>query len=444
MSDLTEPPSAIARVWAMPEIVIAIMQDLKRERVDLLRLSLTSKFLRRLAVTMLVRDLDVPLSKAGKIAYLLERRSDLVTEIKHIRVWDEESHYQHRWRGDLRPEPIISKQIRAEYDHPPEAHPLDQQTSSKWHAAQKLLHLVFSSADRQLPTLDLSFGIGTVGSFKLALARSGFALWSIVGLRVLVDYFDAEQLSAEPSSVWKGLTGLAQWDAVKGLVQDITAAQRDSPAPKLLQVFHIEDCSQAVEGRHSMQSFVWNGLAAELCSTLRSLRLHLSVADLKGYTGFVNDSHGGPLARDWPQLRHITFILPRWTEAPLQPFIVSLSGFFQHHSLLEDIEIFGDADFSEPVFTADFPELRALSIASTSFALLAPFLSRHANLTAATAGRSSFRLFPRCALCVLPLACFEPSLLAVHTPPRSSSAKTIMGPLICRAGFQLNRLRPMR
>jgi len=381
MTEWTKPPSTVARVWAVPEIVLSIMQHLRRERVDLLQLSLTSKNIRRLALTVLVRELDLVLSRARKVGDLLQYNSELLAEIKHVRLWDDEVHYEHRWRGPMSPASSLAFQISRQHEDVDLLHPLDPVISSKWYAAQKVLSMIFSRTTDTPPTVDISFGIGNIGSFKLALARSGCALAAVVGLRVVVDFVEEEQMSGPTSGFWRGLTGLAQWDALRGLVQDIAVAQRSAGAARTrLQLFHIEDCSTERTGRHSMQDFIWKSLAAELSPMLQSLRLHLSEADLDGGTGFVNNAGADFFRQEWPNLRRLALIILSFFHDPDAPIEASVSSFFQRHPLLEDIEIHGTPVLSNLVFQSTFPNLRALSVSRVRSSVAFPFLNNHTHL----------------------------------------------------------------
>jgi len=81
MAEPATNTSAVERFWRTPELILTTMEHLRRERVDLLSLSLASKFLRPLALDALVRDLDIPLSRIKKIAYLLESNPHSIASI---------------------------------------------------------------------------------------------------------------------------------------------------------------------------------------------------------------------------------------------------------------------------------------------------------------------------------------------------------------------------
>jgi len=178
--------SAVERVFQIPELVFAITENLKRERIDLVTLSLVSRFWRSMARKALLRDLDIPLTNWFKIDNFIIRNPKLVADIRHIRLWDDNLHATSRWRGAWRPTAAL---VRLPPPPPQQrAHPLDSVPSSKWYGLEGALGSLFPKDSKEHPTLDVSIGIANIGSFKVLLARTPRALSAIVSLRIVIDH----------------------------------------------------------------------------------------------------------------------------------------------------------------------------------------------------------------------------------------------------------------
>ncbi|KAL9931266.1 hypothetical protein V8E36_009873 [Tilletia maclaganii] len=371
--------SAVERVFQIPELVFAITENLKRERIDLVTLSLVSRFWRSMARKALLRDLDIPLTNWFKIDNFIIRNPKLVADIRHIRLWDDNLHATSRWRGAWRPTAAL---VRLPPPPPQQrAHPLDSVPSSKWYGLEGALGSLFPKDSKEHPTLDVSIGIANIGSFKVLLARTPRALSAIVSLRIVIDHPKTSSTDLSQSDSWADLTGIAQWDAIRGLLRDINDAQRRRPSSPKLKLFHIEDSTKARVGRHSLQEFYWAGLAAELHPTIESLRLHLSLRDTAGATGLLDASLGGPLALTWPHLRSVALIMPSSTPSANPQLQDAIISFLKNQPLLEDIEICaGHKDEFQGLYQHTFPKLRSLATTALSPAIIGPFLSRHTDL----------------------------------------------------------------
>ncbi|KAL9931253.1 hypothetical protein V8E36_009860 [Tilletia maclaganii] len=371
--------SAVERMFQVPELVFAIMEYLRRGRIDLVALSLVSKSMRNMALKALVRDLDLPLSNWSKVAYMLKRNAGLVAAVQHVRLWDDEAHSNDRWRGSHKP---TEPWRRSSQPSPAQsAHPLDTVPSTKWHGSETLLGSIFSKRRKDMPTLDLSFGSANVGSLKLALAKSGGALAAVVSVRVIVSEPVTPRTGEAQGGTWTNLTGTAQWDAIRGLVRNITDAQQSRASSLALKLFYIEDCSEERTGRHFLQDFSWAGLVAAFRPTVEYLRLHLSEDDIAGSTGLLDTSHGGPLTTTWPRLRQVSLILPKYPQAPDPRFRDAIVNFLCNNPSLETVELNGDKDDDNSrLLEHTFPNLQSLSVTTVSPDLIGPFLARHAHL----------------------------------------------------------------
>jgi len=363
-------PSSVERVWQTPELAFAILRNLERERVDLIQLSLVSKSFRQLALKALVRNLTIQLTKVASMADMFEHNAELVNEIRHVRLVDDEVYSTNRWRGSYLP-PSPEKVVV----HVGPLHPLDSFPIKKWFNAVKLLNLIFPRDGIFTPMLDLSFGIGHIGSLKVVLTSSGRALAAIVALRVIVDQHN----SFAQDNIWNDLTAVAQWDAVVGFVRDVRDDQTTRSGSPSLAVFHIEDRTSTGEGRATLRDFTWKHLGVACRPVLEDLRLHLSQRDTTGDSGFL-DVFGGDVSNErWDRLRSIALSM----KEAKKPFQDSLGGFFERHQGLIDIEVaceyHGDYEF-ERLLRQTFPFLEVLSVGYVLGTHLESFLRRHEGL----------------------------------------------------------------
>ncbi|KAK0530974.1 hypothetical protein OC842_003763 [Tilletia horrida] len=173
--DVDIPPSP-SHALQVSEILNHTFAHLAREQVDLVELSLVSKQFRSVALPLLVRDLDVALSRVPDFVKLFEAN-------QHLRQYNLKIEKKYRSSRS-------SNATRENHDN----------ADSRWYPVEDLMRVLSNQLTRKVPPLDVTFGI-----------RSMFALHTWIenhppirpttAFRVIADH-DREPRTAEHLIEW--------------------------------------------------------------------------------------------------------------------------------------------------------------------------------------------------------------------------------------------------
>ncbi|KAE8234054.1 hypothetical protein CF326_g899 [Tilletia indica] len=354
------------KVWDNSEIVLEILSYLVRERIDLLVISRVSKSLRVLALQLLVRHLDVPLTNAPACVHFFEANPNFCNSIKFVRVWDDEAVRQIELGPGASTQPPKYRtftQRLPTYDSV-------QERDLRWFGFDRLLRVLQAHRTTQpLPLIDVTIGITGVSVFKATTRRFPKLLQRISALRVIYDQEEEPDLDND-SERMQQLAQLAtiRWRQLGLMIADMFHTGGQLPA---LRLFHAEDGIYWSPKEWHTDQESWDLLKNVLPTTVEDLAIKLSwdEADLKRTCTL--------LETDWPLLRTFSLRSEIFETPNLNRIQQVIDQFLTRHQHLEDISIYAFFDFDSIPIPQNFPKLKKCAIDKSNYADLAPFLARH-------------------------------------------------------------------
>ncbi|CAD6943768.1 unnamed protein product [Tilletia controversa] len=354
--DVTPHPpaqSAVARVWNTSELAIEILSYLVREQIDLVTFSTVSKYCRGLALPLLVRYLDVPLTKTPFFVEFFKANPGTVDGIKCMRLRDDS------------------------YERPRQPFDLDEVTEQElqndhwWLQVNLLLELLETNRTKErMPAMDLSVGISNIFKLENAVDRHRKFAERIVALRVVANLPEEPRMDGDPVP-WQQFVDRcgSLWRRLGRTVAKI--CQTSGEQPPALRLFQIEDSLDFQVGHWYIDRIAWDSIREALPATLEDLIIRL------GQDEEVEARACTLLQGDWPQLR--SFRLGA-TETGLMDwgrFQAGIDHFLSRHPLLEDVQISAPAGFTPTSLPHTFPNMSVCAIDKTGTAHMGSFLARH-------------------------------------------------------------------
>ncbi|KAK0527130.1 hypothetical protein OC834_004542 [Tilletia horrida] len=319
MMDVDPPPSP-PRALEVSEILRDIFTYLAREQVDLVQLSTVNKQFRSVALPLLVRDLDVPLSRVRQFIQLFKAHPTLRNFVRSVRLHDQEAEIRHRARVHSMPRYLPEPQERESAWLHLEGDDSDEDrddTDERWADATKLVQILWDDIAEYHPPFDLTFGISSSFPFN-------------------------------------------------GLIEDTGLP---------ITAFRIEDFHTPEESElNFLHTSTWNEIRDGCHHTIQKLALHADAVQLD--TTILDRL----LARDWKALRslQISFQLEDEDTMMLDEE-VDLNDFLARHTQLEEIWIDASAFFFPPALQMTFPGLTRFHVEGIVEEVLVPFLHRHSS-----------------------------------------------------------------
>ncbi|KAE8223359.1 hypothetical protein CF326_g8205 [Tilletia indica] len=375
--------TAVARTFRVSEVVHMILAHITRDKVDLLSASLVCKQIRAVAVPLLWRELDVPLSKIGRLNEILLPFKDKIaanprvlhlfplSHTRYLRIWDDEAHRRFRHEPHSKPT-YFPKPWRA-HDPPFTDYANPQWNDRRWESDVVDLFAVLKTAGKS-PLIELSFGVISSSSVNRVLQDFPQMAERVAAIRVLSDAIEDEDaedgipsqdiffvcINDDEAGKW--------WAALVEAVSTICLAQ-DKANSHALKAFSIEDYDAAPEDRPRLDPDGWKTLARTLAHRLQQLSIQLSVMD------GIEGGYKHILRADWPLLRNFRFSALPFHPTSHGSFIEEglhgrvwhglqkfLEKFFDRHPHLEHIHIEAPYDLPAPIVSQTFPNLQRFSV----------------------------------------------------------------------------------
>ncbi|KAK0527136.1 hypothetical protein OC834_004548 [Tilletia horrida] len=368
--DGEQRPSS-TRALEVAEIVTHIFAYLAREQVDLVQLSTVNKQLRSLALPLLVRDLDVPLSRVPAFVHLFQANPTLGRFIRSMRLRDEEAELIHRARPHSRPRFVPELQDR---DPPPHQRNYKDRgdhdnTDARWLDIKDFMRVLSNQWEYDLPPLDVGLGISSIDSFRASI-EAHTSLWPITAFRVTADH-DREPRTADHLMEWDQYLDErdTRWEKLGKTIKSIFCKERRTqPLFTLL----LEDYDHPIFTElYQIPDSTWEMTKAHLSSTLQTIIIQIDGEEIdQSWLEIL-------LGARWPNLRCIK--LKPGIGAGDPQYGADIDDFLTRHPHLEEIWIDGATFFNEPSFSQTFPRLSKFFYGEASSRRLARFIDRHAN-----------------------------------------------------------------
>ncbi|KAE8264236.1 hypothetical protein A4X09_0g7021 [Tilletia walkeri] len=393
---------AVSRVFNIPELLQATLVHATRDKVDLFSASTVSKRFRAVAVPLLWRELDVPLSKIGKLNQTLLPLNHAVVanprdvhlfplaHTRYLRIWDDEARRRFRYEPHSKPNYVHTPWRAKEGSFNDHANP--QWNDRRWESDVSNLFSALTTTGKT-PLIELSFGVISSSSVNRVLQDFPQMAERVAAIRVLSDAIEdvdgMQGLMSDDGSFVATLNEEAGewWAALVQAVSTICYAQ-DKADSHALKAFSIEDYDAAPEDRPRMDSDDWETLAGALAHRIQQLSIQLPV--MEGIEG----GYKHILGQDWPQLRHFYLKAPTFSLDRHGWFIPEedddrlwdglqecLETFFDRHTHLEHIEI--EAPYALPPLSLSqtFSRLKRFSFYKKEVGVTAAFFLRHPTLS---------------------------------------------------------------
>ncbi|KAK0532133.1 hypothetical protein OC835_003434 [Tilletia horrida] len=369
MMDVDPPPSP-PRALEVSEILRDIFTYLAREQVDLVQLSTVNKQFRSVALPLLVRDLDVPLSRVRQFIQLFKAHPTLRNFVRSVRLHDQEAEIRHRARVHSMPRYLPEPQERESAWLHLEGDDSDEDrddTDERWADATKLVQILWDDIAEYHPPFDLTFGISSSFPFNGLIEDTGLP---ITAFRVIADH-DHSRLSSGAEDDYRAGCR-SRWNQLGDTVKrKFMRRERRS----LLKTLQIEDFHTPEESElNFLHTSTWNEIRDGCHHTIQKLALHADAVQLD--TTILDRL----LARDWKALRslQISFQLEDEDTMMLDEE-VDLNDFLARHTQLEEIWIDASAFFFPPALQMTFPGLTRFHVEGIVEEVLVPFLHRHSS-----------------------------------------------------------------
>ncbi|KAK0532131.1 hypothetical protein OC835_003432 [Tilletia horrida] len=377
MADNTAAPSP-PRALQVPEILRDIFTYHAREQVDLVQLSTVNKQFRSVALPLLVRHLEVPLSRAHQYALLFEANPTLCRFVRSVRLFDDEAELRHRAREHSKPRFLPEPQSRqSEYTafRSRANQQTRENTDDRWLNAEDLVNALWDDSPKQFPPFDITFGIRSVFSVHRFLIDCFPEVGFIAALRVLADHDQRPQIAAHHDD-WSAYQHHCneRWSKLKDTLRDLSA-MRGLDESSLLPLLQIEDWSEPnVNNLEQIGMELWETATAAIGPKAETFNVHIDSGMLYGAElEAILDGH-------WPHLR--SFKLQSLVEGEGMMGIeddMDVDQFLKRHSQLEEIYIDAPAFYVSTELDHDFPKLTKLYISRADSEKLADFIDRHAE-----------------------------------------------------------------
>ncbi|KAE8240240.1 hypothetical protein A4X13_0g7888 [Tilletia indica] len=380
--------TAVARTFRVSEVVCMILAHITRDKVDLLSASLVCKQIRAVAVPLLWRELDVPLSKIGRLNEMLLPFKDKIaanprvlhlfplSHTRYLRIWDDEAH--RRFRHEPHSKPTYFPEPWRAHDPPFTDHANPQWNDRRWELDVSNLSAALKTAGKS-PLIELSFGVISSSSVNHVLQVFPQMAERVAAIRVLSDAIE----HADGAGIPDEEEAVKWWAGLVEAVSTICLAQ-DNANSHALKAFCIEDYDAAPEEHPRMDQDGWKTLAKTLAHRLQQLSIQLPVMD------GIEGGYKHILGADWPQLRHFYLKMPTFSLDRHGWFISEeeedrlwdglqecLETFFDRHTHLEHIEIKAPYALPAPTHSQTFPNLKRLSVYKKGADLNEAFFGRH-------------------------------------------------------------------
>ncbi|KAK0530973.1 hypothetical protein OC842_003762 [Tilletia horrida] len=366
--DAEQRPSP-TRALEVSEILTHIFGYLAREQVDLVQLSTVNKQFRSAALPLLVRDLDVPLSRVPEFVDLLEANPSLFRFVRSIQLRDEEAELVQRARLYGQPRFLPERQER-EHSVLPSGDTREDRDNSdvRWLPVQDLMRAISDQWKSELPPLDLGFGIRSAPDFSVwTQSHPGTA--PITALRVIADHDRASE-TAEHLLDLGPYVGECydRWGQLGDTIEKVFSARRPLSTLQLESYFHpfYSELSRVPES-------IWQTMTSHLSPTITTLTIRIEgeADDRRWLRPFTSGS--------WPALRVLNIKTGDSGSWPEPGHGASIDDFLTRHPQLEEIWVEGSDYFNQPSFSQVFPKLRKFYFCSAPALALVAFIDRHAD-----------------------------------------------------------------
>ncbi|CAD6965012.1 unnamed protein product [Tilletia laevis] len=383
--DLPERP-VLDRKHALqvPEILTLILENLKRDKVDLIIASRVSRHFRAVAQPILFREMSVPLSRVPEMVPIFKPRRSraLLQHVKALRLWDDEAHNIFKFEEHSQ-SVLGSRQFRRRKY---KKRMMDQRDQSdkeecdpRWtQEVYEFLDLLTWSRTHPLPFLDLSFGVVSSLALHRLISEIPEFAERVTALRVLSD-FPCTTAAVHDWSQWDANIG-TWWKSLGSLLQNITSAQ-DRASSSVLKVFTMECYEGNLSRRRTIRPDLWQVFQTTLSPRIEDLTFYLTLSDN------ANDNADGDyktlLRANWPRLRRFRLVTPAATP-PWNGWLESVEDFLERHPRLEELDIRAppSAPSSIPALSLSqtFPNLKRAFVHTDTISTVKSFLSRHPKL----------------------------------------------------------------
>ncbi|KAE8267237.1 hypothetical protein A4X09_0g5108 [Tilletia walkeri] len=296
----TSAESAAIRFFNVPELLSLVLRHFDYERTELIVLSSVSKRMRANVLPRLVETLSVPLTKAKDAGIYLESEPGLASHVRYLRLWDDVG--RHYW--NLRPLP--DERIPMQYRN--QVSPI--QPKDMWEQLRNLLSLLHTNTNAkygQMPMIDLSIGLSSIGHLHTHVDQNPGFFAKLVALRLVDDFRPSEQLERphKPGTTGKQVNhsvhGLLEKNAndLEGFIQMVCKVQ-DEVGSTTFRFFGIT-ASASDFGSFDRVRFL-PCLSQEVLIPLAKRIRHLSIV-LDQVSGLDVLAYRSLLAPEWPQIQ---------------------------------------------------------------------------------------------------------------------------------------------
>ncbi|CAD6945818.1 unnamed protein product [Tilletia laevis] len=282
-------PSAVARFFATPELVLIVLDHLLADRIDLLVVASVCKRLRTPALQAWVRNLDFHHDSFEEKLELLQANTHLLAHIRYLRIFNCVEWFDFKNPNRKRP-------------------------PSFWDQIKALLSLLAAHmpSHAEGPLLDIVIDVDDGDALYQALRPHPKLGRRIAALRL----FDLCRFSAARISKSVDRYSTSGWTSLALLLKD--ALPRTSSAENLRVVeYKCYSVSQEVEFRRAAKRIFWSTLTDQ-CKSLHELGLLISFGD---------DAHQLLLQGNFPSLK--TFELREIMEDETLLNVEAISAPFQ-------------------------------------------------------------------------------------------------------------------
>ncbi|KAK0550226.1 hypothetical protein OC845_002756 [Tilletia horrida] len=351
--ELDQPsPPASERVWHTPELVRLILPHLVRERIAVSRVNMA---FRAMALPLLVRILDIPLSRLGAYQTLFAHHPELDEHVRFVRIVDDKAVtlFRHDYAEVQLLEPIVRTQGGSSSNQRRlTGSPLASQVRCDKTATQWLLLKDFIRGRWAGARSDITCGVSSVSGFSQALRRLNLKQ-NIVAMRWVVDHDELEE--ADGDEEIREARYLAQWTKVSRVIRDTIRAQHGHNVR--LASLQIED----------PQFHTLSVKVIEPC---------------------LLEPHEGVLfSRKWSQLKSLVLnTCSEGTELTNAvrleegfEFDVHIDTWISQHPLLENLDVFSWDHLPSLSLENDFPKLASISLQLCEPSPVGDFLLQHGH-----------------------------------------------------------------
>ncbi|KAK0562776.1 hypothetical protein OC844_002546 [Tilletia horrida] len=322
-----ERTDASTRVWRMPELVLLIASYLERERVDLATLSTVSRQMRAMTLPVLVRVLDIPLSRMEEYERLLGAHPELAPHIRFVRVCDDKTVATHR----ARPHRRLGLEPEAEDDRQDdEADTDEKQSQRRW---TQLGNMVAGRAPWSKARFDIMAGIRSVSALATWLTAPALR-GRVVALRIIADHAGEPFGNTEEEELEGHIEERIQrWAQLASIISSLSTPAEGPDASGLLAL-QIENYTLESLGDLMGIAHLFNRWVSEPPS-VRAFSVHL---EKDSEAGLYDDI----FAAAWPRLRRFFFSVAPDVDAlplPLHTPDLEADSFLDRHTKLEELSI---------------------------------------------------------------------------------------------------------